>query len=109
MALRHLTEQIQRTENAIVNALLYTSTESVGIVHVEYKKLKAMLESLTSFTEHRWQVKLFTRLENIIVDINAENLEHAKEMAENACDENDDVVRFELYCDGIQIPQEDLY
>lgn len=109
MALRHLTDQIQKTNDAITNALLYASTESVGVAHAEFKKLRAMLDSLTSFTEHRWQVKLFTRHENIMVNINAENLVHAVEIAEEACDDNDDVIRFELYCDGIQIPQEDLY
>lgn len=108
MALRQLKEQIQQVQNSIVNAQLYSNPETVGVVDKEFKKLCHMLDGLTSFTDHRWQVKLYTEKQEVVTfDLRAENLEHAKEMAENIVDENDDVIRFELHCDGIPVPAED--
>lgn len=109
MALRNLTDQIQEVENRITNAQLYPSPESVGMAHAEFKKLRFMLDGLTSFAEHRWMVKLYTPQTHVEIKVAAEHLTEAKDIAIELIDAFHEVVRYELYCDGILIPEEQLY
>lgn len=106
--MNRLNDQIEILENRIREAMLDPRAETIGLVAADFKTLKFMLEGLSSFVEHRWQVKLiFGRgvvSEN--VDINAEHLEEAREKAISMVDKYDSAIDYELYCDGIQILEE---
>lgn len=108
MAIRRLDDQIELLENRIHEAMLDPRAETIGLVAADFKQLKFMLEGLTSFVEHRWQVRLvFGR--GVIsekVDIRAEHLEAAREKAISMVDEFDSAIDYELYCDDKLIPEE---
>lgn len=108
MALRKLEIQILKVENAIITAQLSGKTEDVGRIRFEFNKLKFLLDGLTSFVEHRWQVRVFgSGWFGNFFDIQAEHLEEAREKAIALVDDIAGVVRYELYCDGILIPEEE--
>lgn len=107
MALRKLEDQISAVEAQIIKAQLSGKLEDVGQIGVEFTKLKWILDGLTSYVEHRWQVKLFgSGWASELVDIRAEHLEEAREKAVIMVDEFDAAIRYELYCDGKLIPEE---
>lgn len=108
MAIRNLNEQIERLGVAIDRAMLTPGTDNAGLVKVEFLKLKFMLDGLASFVEHRWQVKLIfgTFVVSELIDIKAEHLEEARTKAIELFDQYDSALNYELYCDGIQISEE---
>lgn len=108
MALISLRDQIEMLENRIQEAMLDPRAETIGLVAADFKQLKFTLEGLSSFVEHRWQVMLvFGRgVVSELVDIKAEHLEAAREVAISMVDEFDSAIDYELYCDGKLIPKE---
>ena len=109
MALRRLEDQVEMVREKIINAQLSGAQEDIGQIGVEFTKLTWMIEGLTSYVEHRWQVKLFftANVVSELVDIRAEHLEEAREKAIGMVDEFASAIRYELYCDGKLIPEED--
>lgn len=107
MAIRNLDEQIQRLDDAINIAMLKPNSYNIGRVSEEYRKLKFMLDGLASFVEHRWEVKLIfgPGVVSELVDLKAEHLEEARAKAIEMFDRFDSALNYELYCDGIQIPE----
>lgn len=107
MAIKKLDMQLDRLNAAMSVAMMNPTSESVGRANQEFKKLKFMLDGLTSFVEHRWQVKLFgVTWHSEPIDIVAEHLEEAREKAIDLADGIDTVIKYELYCDGKLIPEE---
>lgn len=108
MALKKLEDQIKVVEDQIREAQLDPCVANMGMVAAEFRKLKFILEGLSSYVEHRWQVRLFGMgWVSELADIHAEHLEGAREKASNMVDEFDAAIRYELYCDGKLIPEED--
>lgn len=107
MAMKRLDEQIERVDKALESAMLAPNSIHVGMAKAQFLKLKFMLEGLSSFVEHRWMVKLFTTSgESVEINIRAEHLEGARDVAIELIDAFFEAIRFELYCDGILIPEE---
>lgn len=107
MAIRRLEDQIAAVEDKIMRAQLTGKVEDIGQIGVEFTRLTFMLNGLTSFVEHRWQVKLFGVVwHSEPIDIVAEHLEEAREKAIELADGIDTVIKYELYCDGKLIPEE---
>lgn len=108
MAIKRLEDQIAVVEDKIIQAQLSGKTEDIGQIGVEFTKLRWILDGLTSFVEHRWQVKLFIVVgTEYLIEIRAEHLVEAREKAIELFDDNDTAIRYELYCDGKLIPEED--
>lgn len=109
MAIRQLNEKLELIDDLLNQAMLRPDGPSIGRVSAEFKKLRHMLDGLSSFVEHRWQVKLFDKTGFMykFPDIRAEHLEEAREIAQDICDSYPSAVRYELYCDGILIPEEE--
>lgn len=104
-----LNDQIEILENRIKEAMLDPRAETIGLVAADFKTLKFMLEGLGSFVEHRWQVKLFFArgIVSELLDLRAEHLEEARKIAIELADEYTSAIRYELYCDGKLIPEDD--
>lgn len=105
--LKPLSEQMQKLNLAIEVARINPNLHNMGKVSEEYGKLKDMLSGLTSFVEHKWEVKLIfgPGVVSELVDLKAEHLEEARAKAIEMFDRFDSAINYELYCDGKQIPE----
>lgn len=113
MAIKRLDEKLNLIDDLLNLALSNYSNPvdkqlAIGKVSSEFKKLRMMLDGLSSFVEHRWQVMLVfgKGVVSEKVDINAEHLEAAREVAISMMDKFDSAIDYELYCDGKLIPAE---
>lgn len=106
MGIKRLDEQIERLEKKLNGAMLIPNSIHIGMAKAEFLKLKFMLNGLSSFVEHRWEVRLFTKESHVDIKISAEHLVEARDVAIELGDVFPEVVRYELYCDGIVIPEE---
>lgn len=106
MALKNLNEQINKTDRAMRNMMKTCSYVDIFEVWKAYQDLRQTIEKFTSFVEHRWMVKLFTTDgSSVEIKIEAEHLEEARDISIELVDTFFEVIRFELYCDGILIPE----
>lgn len=107
MALKNLKEQLHRLGDAVELAMLNPNLHNTGRISEEYRKLKYMINGLTDFVEHTWEVKLIfgPGVVSELVDLKAEHLEEARAKAIEMFDRFDSAVNYELYCDGQQIPE----
>lgn len=105
MALRKLNELIDKTD-AYMKEMMKTGSD-IDILNAwkAYAKLRTELKKAMSFVEHDWSVKLYTPTSSATIKIKADHIEEARATATDLIDTFSEVVRYELYCDGILLAE----
>lgn len=102
---REINNQLNKVDNAISQAVRSGAQKDIVITLIEYSKLRTILGRYKPVMVNSWEVTLFTTTNQLTTRIEAEDYNDALEKANDLVNAMPDVVRYELYCDGIRVSE----
>lgn len=102
---REVNKQLDRVDNAISLAVKSVTQKDIIAVLIEYYKLRTLLGRYKPIMKNGWEVTVFTSTNQLTTTLDASDLDDAQAKANHLVDVMPDVTRYELYCDGILIPE----